>query len=120
MLRVPAAPTTTMRVLAVLSFAAALGVHAASVSTSTDPLVDVGYTRLRGTASVAPAAPGVYFFGGIRYAVPPLGSLRFRAPQPLNERSVSANSRNTTDARSFGDICIQQPAAINFGSEGAF
>lgn len=49
------------------------------------PLVDLGYSRFLGSA----LPNGVSQWLGMRYAAPPLGNLRFRAPQdpPLN-RSI--------------------------------
>jgi hypothetical protein len=50
-----------------------------------DPVVDVGYTKYRGVTHDA----GVIKWLGIRYAAPPLGHLRFAAPQdPLKEPRV--------------------------------
>ncbi len=42
-----------------------------------DPLVDLGYTRLQGAAQQI----GVTQWLGVRFAAPPLGQLRFAAPQ---------------------------------------
>ncbi|PCH36462.1 carboxyesterase [Wolfiporia cocos MD-104 SS10] len=74
------------------------------------PVVDVGYASFLGNSSI----PGVDFFGGIRYVEPPLGDLRFRAPQLLDE---TPREHNITDARKWRSICIQQPAQVGFGSE---
>jgi hypothetical protein len=50
-----------------------------------DPVVDVGYTKYQGITDRA----GVIKWLGIRYAAPPLGHLRFAAPQdPLKEPPV--------------------------------
>lgn len=100
--------------LAATVLLAGLSAFARGASTpSSGPTVNVGYTTLLGNASV----PGVHFYGGIRYAVPPLGNLRWRAPQPLDERTVQGSKKNVTDARWFGDICLQQPATL--GTDGA-
>lgn len=44
---------------------------------SKNPTVDLGYAQYEGTALDV----GVNQFLGIRYAAPPLGNLRFRAPE---------------------------------------
>lgn len=85
--------------------------HTASTPNA-GPTVDVAYTTFLGNASV----PGVHFYGGIRYAAPPLSNLRWRAPQPLDESLVKNVQKNVTDARWFGDICLQQPATL--GTDG--
>lgn len=52
---------------------------------SKNPTVDLGYTKYEGTALDV----GVNQFLGIRYAAPPLGNLRFRAPEdPLITHGV--------------------------------
>ena len=76
------------------------------------PIVDVGYAAFLGNASV----PGVHFFGGIRFVQPPLGELRWRPPAELDE--TPTQNKTLTDAQWFGDICLQQPAELGFGSDG--
>jgi hypothetical protein len=52
---------------------------------SENPTVNLGYSQYEGTALSA----GVNQFLGIRYAAPPVGNLRFRAPQdPLRQEGV--------------------------------
>lgn len=46
-------------------------------NTLSTPLVDLGYARYQGSRLDA----GVDQYLGMRYAQPPLGNLRFRAPQ---------------------------------------
>ena len=59
-------------------------------------VVDLNYTSYRGTS----LANGVTHWLGLRYAAPPLGDLRFRAPQaPLQKKSI-------VDADEFGAICL--------------
>ncbi|EED78189.1 carbohydrate esterase [Postia placenta Mad-698-R] len=94
------------------------GVHALpsysnNASGPSGPMVDVGYAAFLGNDSI-PGFPGIEFFGGIRYVQPPLGELRFRAPQRLDE---TVGPHNVTDARDWGDICMQEPAQVGFGSE---
>ena len=52
-------------------------------SSTAEPLVDLGYSRYLGTA----LPNGISQWLGIRYAAPPLGELRFRAPMdpPVND-----------------------------------
>lgn len=86
------------------------------------PQIDLGYVTLVGNATTPTGEPNgtVHFFGGVPYAQAPLGSLRFRAPQQLNEATPDDTSQvPVLDARSWGPPCIQQgPATIGVGSEG--
>ncbi|KAF4631457.1 hypothetical protein G7Y89_g6670 [Cudoniella acicularis] len=60
------------------------------------PTVDLGYARYQGTTISA----GINQFLGMRYAAPPLGELRFRAPQnPLVETHIQ-------NATIQGPICL--------------
>src|SRR5438105_8174315 len=55
-----------------------------------------------GLLSGAPgAAPGVRGFRGIPFAAPPIGELRWRAPQPV------AKWTGIRRADTFGDVCVQ-------------
>lgn len=47
------------------------------LTAAVNPLVDLGYTKLRGVAE----SGGATRWLGVRYAAPPLGRLRFAAPQ---------------------------------------
>ncbi|KAJ7489618.1 Alpha/Beta hydrolase protein [Mycena galericulata] len=80
------------------------------------PVVDLGYAAYAGnTTSPAGIANGpVAFYGNIRYAEPPLGNLRFRAPVQLNEETTTSQ---VLDARDWGPACIQYPAVVGIGSE---
>ncbi len=53
---------------------------------------------LSGTSA---AAPGVRVFKGIPFAAPPVGELRWRAPQPV------AKWTGVRKADTFGDVCVQ-------------
>lgn len=90
-----------------------------SVTSPLGPVVDLGYAAYAGN-STSPAGMlngSVVFFGGIPYAQPPLGDLRFRAPQTLDE-TVDRNMNVTVvDARNFAPPCVQQPAEVGVGSE---
>ncbi|EPQ58489.1 alpha/beta-hydrolase, partial [Gloeophyllum trabeum ATCC 11539] len=83
------------------------------------PVVNLGYAAYAGnsTTPTGIADGPVTFFGGIPYAQPPLGNLRFRAPQPLDENTKNGGYVPVTDARNWGPACIQQPAAVGAGSE---
>ncbi|OAA67923.1 carboxylesterase [Niveomyces insectorum RCEF 264] len=78
-----------MKLLAVLGLAA--------LGQAVDPLVDLGYTQLQGTA--LPDA-GVTQWLGVRYAAAPLGDLRFAAP--IDPPSTS----DVQDATQFQAICL--------------
>jgi len=82
---------------------------------SPEPVVDLGYAAFWGNDSL----PNVHFFGGIPYAKPPVGELRFRAPQDLDEH-LKISENTVVDARNWGPLCIQQPAVVGIGSEGSF
>lgn len=57
------------------------------VAGAVDPVVQLNYTSYRGVAG----SNGVSSWKGMRYAQPPLGDLRFRAPLwPLNNTSTVA------------------------------
>jgi para-nitrobenzyl esterase len=47
------------------------------------------------------SSPGIRVFKGIPFAAPPVGALRWRAPQPV------ANWNGVRDASRFGNVCIQ-------------
>ncbi|KAF2194297.1 para-nitrobenzyl esterase [Zopfia rhizophila CBS 207.26] len=61
-----------------------------------DPLVDLGYSKYRGRV----VGDGTSQWLGIRYAAPPLGQLRFAAPQNPPEKM------EVQDASKFGSICL--------------
>lgn len=62
--------------------------------------------------------PGVVFFGGLPYAEPPLGDLRWRPPVRLGHHA-KRKQQAVADARNWGPLCIQQPAVVGIGQEGA-
>ncbi|KJA26921.1 hypothetical protein HYPSUDRAFT_132202 [Hypholoma sublateritium FD-334 SS-4] len=88
----------------------------AALTSSLGPVVDVGYAAFAGnsTSPTGIANGPVTFFGSIPYAQPPLGNLRFRAPQPLNEHATASS---VSDSRNWGPPCIQRPAVVGIGSE---
>ncbi|KLU87663.1 acetylcholinesterase [Magnaporthiopsis poae ATCC 64411] len=65
------------------------------------PTVDLGYATYVGSRRES----GVNVFQGMRYARPPLGDLRWRAPvEPEKER-------NPTRAKAFGPVCLSTGAS---------
>ncbi|KAJ3880252.1 alpha/beta-hydrolase [Lentinula edodes] len=85
-------------------------------TSSLGPVVDLGYAAYAGN-STSPSGilnSNVTFFGGIPYAEPPFGNLRWRAPKMLDENAVADT---ITDARNWGPPCIQTPAMVGIGSE---
>jgi hypothetical protein len=99
-----------MRGLVVIAFFVLPALGRPSSLAHSGPVIDVGYASFLGNSSV----PGVHFFGGIPYVQPPLGDLRWRAPVHLDE--TPRKIKNVTDARQFGEICLQQPATL--GTDG--
>lgn len=67
-----------------------------------DPKLTVTTTSGTFTASVDPAFPNVAHFLSVPYAQPPLGPLRFSAPQPL-----ISESKTPISVASFGPSCPQ-------------
>ncbi|KAF5318706.1 hypothetical protein D9619_010630 [Psilocybe cf. subviscida] len=104
-----------LRLLLLLSLTA-FRVAFAALSSPLGPVVSVKYANFIGNTTSPVGAPNgpVGFFGNIPYAQPPLGNLRFRAPQPLNENSAS---KELTDSRNWGPACVQIPAVVGIGSE---
>ncbi|KAF6235654.1 hypothetical protein HO173_006337 [Letharia columbiana] len=82
-----------------LSGAALFSRLALSQSPSALPIVDLGYELHQ--ASTFNSTGAFYNFSNIRYAQPPVGDLRFRAPVPPHGRNT------TVDNGSVGRICPQ-------------
>lgn len=55
--------------------------------------------------STAESSPGIRVFKGIPFAAPPVGELRWQAPQPV------AKWDGVRDASKFGNVCIQPDGA---------
>ncbi|KAJ7151210.1 extracellular triacylglycerol lipase precursor [Mycena filopes] len=70
-----------------------------AIAVNADLSVQLGYTKIIGTSF-----GNVEFYGGIPYAKPPLGSLRFKSPSPLGELNSTA-----FNATQFGPGCLQPP-----------
>ncbi|KAJ7587111.1 Alpha/Beta hydrolase protein [Mycena floridula] len=71
------------------------------------PIVDLGYAQYQGATD---STANLTTFLGLRYAAPPVGDLRFQAPQaPLNVTGVQPALTN-------GDTCFQALAGLSFGT----
>lgn len=81
-----------LRLAAAVLAAAAVPAHAAI-----DEPVRIDAGLLGGST----ASQGVQIFRGIPFAAPPVGALRWRAPQPVEPWD------GVRDASAFGDVCIQ-------------
>jgi para-nitrobenzyl esterase len=88
----------TLGALALWIGLAAAPSHAADVGTQ----VTVDGGRLQGHAT-----DGLLVFKGIPYAAPPVGALRWRAPQPVPRWS------GVREARAYGPDCMQRPFATD-------
>ena len=78
-----------MRICELTGVIAVLSSISIDLACAVKPVVDVGYTRYRGTE----LSNGITQWLGMRYAAPPLGNLRFRAPAdpPVNSTTQNAN-----------------------------
>ncbi|XP_066289120.1 carboxylesterase 1C-like [Branchiostoma lanceolatum] len=74
------------------------------------PVVSTAGGKVRGTVQYTNDLPNkpVYTFKGIPYAAPPVGDLRFRAPQP------AAPWEGVRDASAVGPHCPQDPGFFAF------
>ncbi|GAM86419.1 hypothetical protein ANO11243_044330 [Dothideomycetidae sp. 11243] len=86
----------------------ALAGSARGQSQHTAPVVDLGYAKFKGTVNTTWATTS-YF--GLRYASPPIGERRFRAPQPI-EQSGYYNKSLVVDATQQSFQCIQGVAGF--------
>src|SRR5258708_8146861 len=89
--------------LAVVLGAAALAPGPAAAS---DPAV----VRTAGGLVMGTVSTGVRAFLGIPFAAPPVGSLRWRAPQP------AASWSGIRQVTSFGSACAQAPGVLSANS----
>jgi len=84
--------------LRALLLAAALSAAAASARSDGAPVVTIADGALRGVHE-----EGVVAFKGIPFAAPPVGELRWRAPQPV------VRWQGVRDASRYGHDCMQLP-----------
>jgi len=71
------------------------------LAAAVDPLVSLGYTRLQGVSQ----AQGITQWLGVRYAAPPLGQLRFRAPiDPPATTGVVDSTKVGSQNQGGGDV----------------
>ena len=84
--------------LRMLLLAAALTAPVASARADTAPVVTIADGALRGVSE-----EGIVAFKGIPFAAPPVGDLRWRAPQPV------LRWQGVRDANSYGHDCMQLP-----------
>ncbi|KAJ6121794.1 Carboxylesterase type B [Penicillium capsulatum] len=73
-----------------------------SLAWAKSPVVDLEYSKYRGST-----ANGISKFLGLRYAAPPVGDLRFAAPQ---DPPTTTGIQSATE---FGDICIPVASKLN-------
>src|SRR4029453_1563266 len=73
-----------------------MGVGTTAVSQSSAPVVKIDSGQLQGVV-----ADGVASFKGIPFAAPPVGDLRWRAPQPVSAWT------GVREASEFGADCMQ-------------
>lgn len=73
-----------------------------STSSALGPVVDLGYSQYQGIQGAA--GPDINAWLGMRYAAPPVGDLRFRAPQP------PATTNTLQPANKHGAWCLPSPS----------
>jgi para-nitrobenzyl esterase len=88
------------RILAVSTMAFAL-------ATAVPALAQIGEANVTGGRISGAVVDGIAEFKGIPFAAPPIGALRWKAPQPV--RAWSGVRQSTA----FGPACLQEPALAN-------
>jgi para-nitrobenzyl esterase len=78
--------------------ALATGSHPAQAALQEPLVLDAG--RLGGSTE---SSPGIRAFKGIPFAAPPVGALRWQAPEPVQKW------QGVRDASKFGSVCLQPP-----------
>ncbi len=102
------------RFLVVIAVAASLGGGAASKAGADRATSSVAIVHSKGGALRGEAVGNIRIYRGIPYALPPLGSLRWRPPQPMPPW------RGVREATSFGPACYQpanDPSSIYAGKD---
>ncbi|KAJ6577831.1 Alpha/Beta hydrolase protein [Mycena capillaripes] len=87
-----------------LATAAATALFTLPLARAQTPIVDLGYAQYQGAVNTA---NNITHFLGIRYAAPPLGDLRFRAPQP------PVNTTGVQQATAQPNECFQAPTGLS-------
>ncbi|KAJ7505659.1 alpha beta-hydrolase [Mycena galericulata] len=72
-------------------------------SAQASPIIDLGYAQYQGLVDTT---ANITTFSGIRYAAPPVGDLRFRAPQP------PAAVNGVQQATSESNYCMQSGSGV--------
>ena len=93
------APSIIKTAALLAASASLLPVAFAAPSASSLPIVDLGYERQQ--ATLFNSTGNFYNFSNIRYAAPPVGDLRFRAPQ------LPTRNRGQVQTGSPDRICAQ-------------
>lgn len=98
-----------------VSLALPLYILCSANPTPTSPIIDLGYARYRGSTNTT---SGYDTFFGMRFAAPPVGNLRFRAPQPPPTTSVVVDASNNGIP---GTVCPQGlvPGLMNIENQKA-
>jgi len=81
-------------------------VHAQGDSSSTAPVIKLPYAQYQGASN---SSLNINAYYDVRYAAPPVGDLRFRAPVDI-ERQNNCSASSVIDASVFGPTCIQGSA----------
>lgn len=79
-----------------------------TLSSSDDPVVDLGYAKYAGWTN---STIGITYFRGLPYAQPPVGDLRWQRPVPIEKAFTAATTKAATnqsiiDAKSIAPACI--------------
>ncbi|KAE9408456.1 alpha/beta-hydrolase [Gymnopus androsaceus JB14] len=86
-----------------LASATSLSSHVHSLPTKDVPIIDLGYAQYQG---VYDSVNNITNYLGMRYAAPPIGDLRWRAPQP----PASNKSAGVQQANTQPNECPQAPS----------
>lgn len=78
-------------------------VQAQNTTTSTGPVVNLGYAQYRGVYNTS---IGVTSYFGLRYAQAPTGNLRWQPPKEI-EYYNNYDHSSVIDATNTGPICVQ-------------